>query len=62
MAAPIGECVCQLYGDQLPVVYRRMFFFSPAFKVFEQLAEVLEYRPRENDGLSRICATDVLTN
>lgn len=27
-------------------------FFSPAFKVFEQLAEVLEYGPRETDGLS----------
>lgn len=51
MAAPIGECVCRLCGDQLPVKYRRMIF-SPAFKVFEQLAEVLEYRPRETDGLS----------
>ncbi|XP_062572276.1 uncharacterized protein LOC134234243 [Saccostrea cucullata] len=44
--------LCRLCGEQLPQKFRRVIF-SPSFKVFKQLSEVLNHSPCENDSLSR---------
>ncbi|XP_069111672.1 uncharacterized protein [Argopecten irradians] len=43
---------CRLCGIPLPAKDRRVIF-GPTFRVFDQLTQILDYVPAENDGLSR---------